>query len=122
MVGLPTGSLELAAFGASKLGLDKELEACLNKEPGALNRRDEKGESRTLTKECARCKTVAASLYGLRVSDGTLGIRHMHILGALQCTAQVYLTVQPSERLYLFIGSPIETTKYLGVPYAKGGQ
>lgn len=49
MVGLPTASLELAAFGASKLGLVSELEACLKKEPGALNRRDDKGEIRILT-------------------------------------------------------------------------
>jgi hypothetical protein len=50
MVGVPTGNLELAAFGAAKLGLHKEMEACLIKEPGALNRQDEKGESCTWTK------------------------------------------------------------------------
>jgi len=49
MVGLPTASLELAAFGASKLGLVSELEASLKKEPEALNRRDDKGEIRILT-------------------------------------------------------------------------
>jgi hypothetical protein len=44
MVGLPA-SLGLAAFGASKLGLVSELEACLEKEPSLLNRRDPDGKS-----------------------------------------------------------------------------
>jgi hypothetical protein len=42
MVGLPA-SLSLAAFGASKLGLVTELEACLDKEPSLLNKRDPDG-------------------------------------------------------------------------------
>ncbi len=45
MVQLHAGQSELEAIGAAKSGLLSSLEECLGKEPGSLNRRDDKGKS-----------------------------------------------------------------------------
>ncbi|BDA50422.1 probable Ankycorbin at N-terminal half [Coccomyxa sp. Obi] len=45
MVQLQAGQSELEAIGAAKSGLLSSLEECLGKEPGSLNRRDDKGRT-----------------------------------------------------------------------------